>query len=127
MENSSFEDSNVTNEEESEEVDHGEILWRSWEKARGQQIKRFESKKELYHTIPATETNLEIKPAVTQKTESVMRHPPQLMWRLLLPLQLLRKKFGKILMILQLDYCHGFLTVRSLSPFLILMSTKWYM
>ena len=76
MENSSFEDSNVTNEEESEEVDHGEILWRSWEKARGQQIKRFESKKEFYPAAPVTETNLEeIEPSIPQKTESIMRHP----------------------------------------------------
>jgi formylglycine-generating enzyme required for sulfatase activity len=44
MENSSFDDQDSRAVTESEEVDHGEILWRSWEKARGQQIKRYEAR-----------------------------------------------------------------------------------
>jgi formylglycine-generating enzyme required for sulfatase activity len=76
MENSSLEDFNPTSEEDSEEVDHGEILWRSWEKARGQQIRRFDCKREqIAQTLPSVSKSEETKPEVKPKTESVMRHP----------------------------------------------------
>jgi len=44
MENSSFDDHDSKKVTEAEEVDHGQILWHAWEKARGQQIKRHEAR-----------------------------------------------------------------------------------
>jgi formylglycine-generating enzyme required for sulfatase activity len=71
-----FDSAQVEVKERIKEIDHGEILWKSWEKARGQQISRFNSKKGL-SVNPGRSISIS-EESVSQSqvsSESIMRHP----------------------------------------------------
>jgi len=77
MEEAGVDQTETLNDRGEDEVDHGEILWRAWDNARGQQLARLKARTEKFKEESASEVFRDVEPEkeVSKKPVETPRHP----------------------------------------------------